>query len=195
MEHLRGQWRSERIGALHRGSGCALHVCVRVPPCACVCVTGWHVRRGVRVRARVCVHPCACVRGVRVCTVRVPTVCVCERVCTCAPAAPVRTDVGARVVCHCASARVCTRACSRWCACVHACVCVQMGVRFLCATSVWVGTIVCRQGSVRLDHHGWVLVGGLGREGKAEYGSNGAYTYLGTSSVISGWDDGSVMRE
>ena len=70
-----------------------------------------------------------------------------------------------RVLCHCASACVGTRACSRGCACVHACVCIHMGVRFLCATSVWVGAIVCHQGSVRLDPttDGSRLGGSVGR--------------------------------
>ena len=52
------------------------------------------------------------------------------------------------------------------------------------------GTIVTSQGSVRLDHHGWVSVGALGRDGLAEYGS----IHIGMSSVISGWNHGSVMR-
>ena len=48
---------------------------------------------------------------------------------------------------------------------MHACVCIHMGVRFLCATSVWVGAIVCHQGSARLDPttDGSRLGGSVGR--------------------------------
>ena len=113
---------------------CIACLCARAA--VCVRVRDWlacaqQVRRGVRVRARVCVHPCACVRGVRVCTVRVRAVCVCERVCTCAPAAPVRTDVGAR---GCVPLRVCAcvHACMLTLVCVCACLCVRSnGCAFL----------------------------------------------------------------
>ena len=144
---------------------CVACLCARAA--VCVRVRDWLAcaQGCARARARVCAPVrmcprCACVHSARACGV-----CVRAGVHMCACGACADGCRCARVVCHCASARVCTRACSRWCACVHACVCVQMGVCFLCATSVWVGTIVCRQGSVRLDHHGWVLVGGLGREG------------------------------
>ena len=132
MEHLRGQWRSERIGALHRGSGCALHVCVRVPPCACVCVTGWLAcaQGCARARARVCAPVrmcprCACVHSARACG-------VCVRagvhMCACGACAD-----GCRCAC-CVPLRVCAcvHACMLTLVCVCACLCVRSnGCAFL----------------------------------------------------------------
>ena len=53
-EHLGGQWKSERIGALHRGLGCAC-VCVRsIHVCACACVR-------VHTCTCACARACVCV--------------------------------------------------------------------------------------------------------------------------------------
>ena len=144
---------------------CVACLCARAA--ACVRVRDWLacVQGCARARARVCAPVrmcprCACVHSARACGVCVRAgvhMCACGACadgCRCACCVPLR-------VCACVHACMLTWVCVRACTCV----CVQMGVRFLCATSVWVGTIVCRQGSVRLDHHGWVLVGGLGREG------------------------------
>ena len=111
-----------------------------------------------------CTHRTLCFQLWCVHSARACGVCAHAGVHMCACGA-VLTDVCARVLCHCASACVCTRACSRGCACVHACVCIHMGVRFLCATSVWVGAIVCHQGSARLDPttDGSRLGGSVGR--------------------------------
>ena len=189
-----------------------LHSCLCVRLCARAHV---HVRVRTCVRVREQLSMCAGVhaRGACVCTrARVSVVRVFSR-CTCVHAARVR------VVCVCARVHAHVRL-RRWCGCarvlrvccatarlrVLARVRAHVGVRvcmgawvhvrsrafLMCDLSLGglVGTIVTSQGSVRLDHHGWVSVGALGRDGSAEYGS----IHIGMSSVISGWNHGSVMR-
>ena len=152
-EHLGGQWRSERIGALRRGSGCARAcLCVRAPR-ACRVRDCASVRRGVRVRTHTArtrtVHTRTLAHaGVHMCACGAVLMDVCAR------AVPLR-------VC------VCWHACMLTWVCVCACMRVHShGCAFLmCDLSL--GGRHCLSpglGEAR-HHHGWVSVGGLGREG------------------------------